>query len=39
VTDLVATAHANSLEVIFPRIGELATTDEVLAGLAELPER
>jgi nicotinamidase-related amidase len=33
VTDRVATAHANSLEVIFPRIAELATTDEVLAAL------
>jgi nicotinamidase-related amidase len=34
VTDMVAAAHANSLEVIFPRIAELATTDEVLAALA-----
>lgn len=33
VTDLVAGAHANSLEVIFPRIAELATTDEVIAAL------
>jgi nicotinamidase-related amidase len=35
VTDLVASAHANSIEVIFPRIAELATTDEVLAALRE----
>jgi nicotinamidase-related amidase len=33
VTDRVAGAHANSLEVIFPKIAELATTDEVIAAL------
>ena len=33
VTDLVAGAHSNSLDVIFPRIAELATTEEVIAAL------
>jgi nicotinamidase-related amidase len=31
MTDLNADAHANSVERIFPRLGERATTDEVLA--------
>ncbi len=30
VTDTSERAHRNSLEVIFPRIAELATTEEVL---------
>jgi hypothetical protein len=33
VTDLVESAHRNSLEVIFPRLGELATTEEVFVAL------
>ena len=33
VTDTAKGAHLNSLEVIFPRIAELATTDEVLTTL------
>jgi nicotinamidase-related amidase len=33
VTDTSEAAHLNSLEVIFPRIAELATTDEVLTTL------
>jgi nicotinamidase-related amidase len=33
VTDTSERAHFNSLEVIFPRIAELATTDEVLAAI------
>jgi nicotinamidase-related amidase len=33
VTDTSAGAHRNSLDVIFPRIAELATTDEVLTAL------
>ena len=33
VTDTAQRAHLNSLEVIFPQIAELATTEEVLAGL------
>jgi nicotinamidase-related amidase len=33
VTDTSERAHLNSLEVIFPRIAELATTDEILAAL------
>ena len=33
VTDTSEGAHLNSLEVIFPRIAELATTDEVLTAL------
>jgi nicotinamidase-related amidase len=31
VSDLGAQAHANSVERIFPRLGETGTTDEVLA--------
>jgi isochorismate hydrolase len=34
VTDTSERAHLNSLEVIFPRIAELATTEEVLTALA-----
>ncbi len=33
VTDTDLGAHNNSLNVIFPKIGELATTDEVVAAL------
>ncbi|NML65214.1 isochorismatase family protein [Hymenobacter sp. RP-2-7] len=31
MTDRVAAAHANSLQYIFPRLGQLGTTDELLA--------
>lgn len=34
MTDSVAAAHANSLAYIFPRIGELATTAEIIDKLA-----
>jgi nicotinamidase-related amidase len=34
VTDTDRGAHLNSLEVIFPRIAELATTDDVLSAVA-----
>jgi isochorismate hydrolase len=34
MTDRSAEAHANSIERILPRLGEVATTDEVLAALA-----
>lgn len=34
MTDTVAAAHENSLAYIFPRIGELATTDEIIAKLS-----
>jgi nicotinamidase-related amidase len=33
MTDLSAAAHHNSIELIFPRLGETATTAEVLAKL------
>ena len=33
VTDTARGAHLNSLEVIFPRIAELATTDDVLSAV------
>ena len=33
MTDTVAAAHNNSLTYIFPRIGELATTDAIIAQL------
>ena len=33
VTDTSERAHRNSLEVIFPRLAELATTDEVLTAI------
>jgi nicotinamidase-related amidase len=31
MTDLVPLAHENSIERIFPRLGEIGTTDEVIA--------
>ena len=31
MTDRVAAAHTNSMQFIFPRLGELRTTEEVLA--------
>ncbi|HEX7159237.1 MAG TPA: isochorismatase family protein [Edaphobacter sp.] len=34
MTDLKADMHQHSIEKVFPRIGELATTDEVLALLS-----
>jgi nicotinamidase-related amidase len=34
VTDTARGAHLNSLEVIFPRIAELATTDDVISAVA-----
>ena len=34
MTDTVAAAHENSLTYIFPRIGELATTDEIIDRLS-----
>lgn len=34
MTDLVAEAHEVSLKYIFPRIGELGSTDEIIATLA-----
>jgi len=30
MTDMVLSAHQNSMEVIFPRMGEIGTTDEIL---------
>jgi nicotinamidase-related amidase len=40
ITDTHLGAHANSLDVIFPTIAELATTDEVIAALdVRLPQR
>ncbi len=33
MTDRSETAHERSMEIIFPRIGELGTTDEILAKL------
>jgi nicotinamidase-related amidase len=40
VTDTDLGAHKNSLDVIFPKIAELATTDEVIAALdARSPQR
>jgi len=35
MTDLVPLAHENSIERIFPRLGEIGTTDEVIALLAD----
>lgn len=35
MTDTVAAAHTNSLTYIFPRIGELATTEEIIAKLTD----
>ena len=37
MTDRIAAAHENSLRNIFPRLGELGSTDEILAKLAALP--
>jgi nicotinamidase-related amidase len=34
MTDLNADAHRRSIETVFPRMGEIATTDDVLARLA-----
>jgi nicotinamidase-related amidase len=36
MTDMNAEAHANSLARIFPRLGETATTDAVLALVAKM---
>ncbi len=33
MTDLVAGAHANSRDVIFPRLGQVDTTDRIIAAL------
>lgn len=33
MTDMNADAHARALSIIFPRIGEIGTTDEILAKL------
>ncbi len=33
MTDMNADAHDRALQIIFPRIGEIGTTDEVLAML------
>ena len=33
MTDLYADAHERSLSIIFPRIGEIGTTDEILGKL------
>jgi nicotinamidase-related amidase/predicted MFS family arabinose efflux permease len=35
MTDLSADAHRHSVETIFPRLGETATTDDVLKSLAD----
>jgi len=35
LTDSSAEVHANSVERIFPRLGETATTAEILAGLED----
>ena len=35
MTDRSAEVHANSVERIFPRLGETATTVEILAGLED----
>jgi nicotinamidase-related amidase len=37
MTDLTADAHRHSVETIFPRLGETATTDDVLELLAARP--
>ena len=36
MTDLVASAQENSLKVVFPRIGELDSTDNIIKALAAL---
>jgi nicotinamidase-related amidase len=33
MTDMVASSHENSLQVIFPRIGEVGDTDDIIAKL------
>jgi nicotinamidase-related amidase len=33
-TDLIQTAHENSLRTIFPHIGQIAMTDAIIASLA-----
>jgi nicotinamidase-related amidase len=38
MTDLTADAHRHSVETIFPKLGETATTDDVLKLLAERPQ-
>lgn len=38
MTDMVASAQENSLKVIFPRIGEVDTTDNIISVLAALKE-
>ncbi len=35
MTDMVESAHANSLNNIFPRIGEMGTTDEIIDQLVK----
>jgi len=35
MTDMFADAHAHSMKYIFPRIGEIDTTDKILAKLSE----
>ena len=37
MTDLSADAHRHSVETIFPRLGETATTDDVIRSLANRP--
>ena len=37
MTDLSADAHRHSVETIFPRLGETATTDDVIRSLGERP--
>jgi nicotinamidase-related amidase/predicted MFS family arabinose efflux permease len=37
MTDLSADAHRYSVETIFPRLGETATTDDVIRSLADRP--
>ncbi|RBP13883.1 nicotinamidase-related amidase [Roseiarcus fermentans] len=38
MTDMRAEAHDNSVQRIFPRLGETATTDEILALLGAAPQ-
>jgi len=35
MTDLSADAHRHSVEAIFPRLGETATTEDVIRSLTE----
>jgi nicotinamidase-related amidase len=35
MTDMFADAHANSFKYIFPRLGEVGTTDDIIEKLAE----